>query len=417
MNPMIVKEYIKNFERYGLGMFVHFGLYSVYGKGEWAYNGLRKEPETRKAYQDLIHTFCPERDWAKKLVETAKAAGCQYITLTTRHHDGFSLYDTCGLSTYDVCHGAAGRDLVREFVDACNDAGIVPFFYHTLLDWYCPTFETDFPAYLDYLRKSVALLCTRYGKIGGIWFDGTWSKKDADWEEDALYSMIRGYQPEAMIINNTGLGALGELGHIELDSVTFERGKPKPINLESSPKYVASEMCQIFAQHWGYAREDFRFKSLPSIIKDYCACRRYGSNFLLNVGPMGNGYLRRLDEAMMLTLGEWREPFKEALHLPRPAGIEVEEKDEDFLLAYEDAYYLFCHDLSMGGSANVVKGGEDNTFCDVFRTDRRVRRVTWLDSGEALSFSQEDETVTVHTVPYRYGCDKVVRVAKIELEA
>ena len=224
--------------------------------------------------------------------------------MTTRHHDGFSLYDTCGLNEYDAPHSAAGRDLVREFVDACNKYGIVPLFYHTLLDWHEKSYYEDFPKYLKYLRASIEILCKNYGKIGGFWFDGMWDRKNDNWEEDALYSLIRSYQPNAMIINNTGLSALGELGHIELDSVTFERGRPKPINLEGSPKYIASEMCQIFANHWGYAKKDFNFKSLPQIIEDLCVCRRYGANYLLNVGPMGNGQIRPLDKAMLETLGE-----------------------------------------------------------------------------------------------------------------
>ena len=241
---MIIEKRIKDFEKLGFGMFVHFGLYSIYAKGEWAFRGT-----TPDKYEKLFDEFCPDKDWAKNLVSTAKKAGCKYITLTTRHHDGFSLYDTCGLNTYDAPHSPAGRDLIREFVDECNAQGIIPFFYHTLLDWHEKSYYEDFKKYLKYLRASVEILCKNYGKIGGLWFDGMWDKKGEDWEEDELYSLIRSYQPDAMIINNTGLGARGELGHIELDSVTFERGRPKPINLETSPKYIASEMCQIFANH------------------------------------------------------------------------------------------------------------------------------------------------------------------------
>lgn len=415
---MIVEKRIKEFEKLGFGMFVHFGLYSIYEKGEWAYHHVCKHggDEEKEAYFRLFERFNPKKDWAKELVAAAREAGCKYITLTTRHHEGFSLYDTCGLSDFDAMHAPAARDLVREFVDACNEAGILPFFYHTLLDWYVPEYETDFKKYLVYLRKSVEILCTRYGKIGGFWFDGTWNKRDADWEEDALYGLIRRYQPDAMIINNTGIGDEGALGHIELDSVTFERGKPKPINLESSPKYVASEMCQVFASHWGYTAQDFNFKSLAVIIEDYCACRRYGSNFLLNVGPMADGSLRALDRAMLQELGNWAKHFEEALSLPRPAGILVENKEKDFLLEGENCYYLFCHGLPMKGSANVVLLREDPVYMDIFKTPRRVRAVSWLDNGAPLQFEQEAERVTVHTTPFTYGQHMVVRVAKIELE-
>lgn len=236
---MIVKQYIKDFENLEFGMFVHFGLYSTAGRGEWIH---MYGEESDSEYMKHAEEFNPDPDWAEELAKTAKAAGCKYITITTRHHDGFSLYDASPVSDYDAPHGAAGRDLIREFVVACRDHGLKPFFYHTLLDWHMPSYEENFPEYLEYLRRSVEILCTRYGEIGGIWFDGMWNKRDADWEEDALYGMIRSHQPNAMIINNTGMGAMGQLGHIELDSVTFERGAPKPINMEGSPKYIASEM-------------------------------------------------------------------------------------------------------------------------------------------------------------------------------
>lgn len=413
---MIVRQYIKDFEKLGFGMFVHFGLYSCIGEGEWImHNG----PYSREEYYSRFNEFDPENDWAEKLVDTAKAAGCKYITLTTRHHDGFSLYNTCGLNEFDAPHSAAGRDLVREFVDACNAQGIKPFFYHTLLDWYVPEYKEDFKKYLVYLRKSVELLCTNYGKIGGIWFDGMWDKPDEDWEEDALYTMIRSHQPEAMIINNTGLSHRGELGHIELDSVTFERGKPGAINMEGSPKYIASEMCQTIGGVWGYASREFHTKSLPDLIDDLCVCRRYGSNYLLNVGPMPSGYLRPLDEALLRTLGEWVDIQKEAIYLPRPSGIDVDGvgREKDFILKGEDAYYLFYHGMYMSGDANVVVSDNyDNGLTDRFAFDGEVSSVKWLDDGTDVSFEQKDGTLTVYPGTYRYGVDLVVRIAKIEIK-
>ena len=133
-------QYVKDFEKMGFGMFVHFGLYSVNAKGEWSYH-LHKLPE--KKYDKLIPKFKVTKNWAKNLVKTAKSTGCKYITLTTRHHDGFSLYDTKGLSDYGVMNSPTKRDLIKEFVDECNANGIVPFFYHTLLDWRNEYYKTD----------------------------------------------------------------------------------------------------------------------------------------------------------------------------------------------------------------------------------------------------------------------------------
>ena len=408
---MIVKQYIKEFEKLGFGMFVHFGLYSVLGKGEWAKHLLKIPYEE---YDKLIPQFNPDPDWAKQLVATAKKAGAKYITLTTRHHDGFSLYDTCELNNYDTVAGC-GRDLVREFVDACNAEGIIPFFYHTLLDWHEPLYTSDFKAYLKYLRRSIEILCTNYGKIGGLWFDGMWDKWDEDWEEDLLYGTIRKYQPDAMIINNTGLGREGALGHIELDSVTFERGKPSPINMESSPKYIASEMCQIFNDHWGYAAEDLNYKSPADMIRDLATCRRYGSNLLMNVGPMGNGLLRPIDAATFGIMGEWVAYFKEAVYLPRPSGIEIENKDTDFILSDGTNYYLFCDRLPMVADPNVSKRTAAD-YSDVFAFDKEIESVRWLDNDEELTFEQKDGKTTITTTPYIWGRSLVVRVANITVK-
>ncbi|MBQ8393592.1 MAG: alpha-L-fucosidase [Clostridia bacterium] len=408
---MIIEQRIKDFENLGFGMFVHFGLYSVHGKGEWAYN----INITPKDYEKLFYTFNPDKDWAKNLVSAAKGAGCKYITITTRHHDGFSLYDTCGLNEYDAPHSSAGRDLIREFVDECNMQGIVPFFYHTLLDWHEKSYKENFPEYLKYLRASVEILCKNYGKIGGLWFDGMWDKKEENWEEDELYSLIRKYQPDAMIINNTGLSARGELGHIELDSVTFERGRPHPINLEDSPKYIASEMCQIFGNYWGYAKRDFNFKSLKEIIEDFCVCRRYGANYLLNIGPMGNGQLRPLDKAMLGALGEWVDIYSEALYTPRPSKIEIEGKEKSFLLEGEGCYYLFAYDIGVSANINVELSKGNPDCKNSFKFDKQIKSVKWLDNGEDVLFSRDGDEVTVVTTPQLYGEHLVVKIAKIEI--
>ena len=410
---MIVKQYIKDFENLEFGMFVHVGLYSVIGRGEWNhhYDGVVDEE-----YMQNMYKFDPDPDWAEELVLTAKAAGCKYITLTTRHHDGFSLYDASPVSDYDAPHGAAGRDLVREFVDACNRHGIKPFFYHTLLDWHVKSYNENFPEYLKYLRSSVEILCTRYGEIGGIWFDGMWNKPDADWEEDALYGMIRSHQPNAMIINNTGMSAKGALGHIELDSVTFERGLPKPINMEGSPKYIASEMCQIFGDHWGYTALDYNFKSLADIIKDYCVCRRFGSNFLLNVGPKATGKLRGLDTAMLHALGEWINIFGEACVGTKNTGIDVKGADGDFIMKGNDAYYLFCHDLVMVGASDVVINDSDReNYVVKFSLPEKIKSIEWLVTGGEVEFKQQADAVSVFTTPQPYGQSVVVRIAKINI--
>ena len=420
---MIIEPRIKAFEKLGFGMFVHFGLYSKLGMGEWALKLLGIEPAE---YEALAKDFCPEVDWAQKLVSTAKNAGCKYITLTARHHDGYSLYDTCGLNDYDAPH-SCGRDLVKEFVDACNAEGILPFFYHTLIDWRepsCPYTSDarpeldrngDWETYMEYLQKSVELLCKNYGKIGGIWFDGMWAYWEKDWQEDKLYGMIRAYQPDAMIINNTGMHNMGQLGHIQLDSVTFERDNPQPLNMEGAPKYVASEMCEVFGSHWGYAKDDLFYKSPAQLIETLAICRKCGSNMLLNVGPMGDGYLRPMDSASLDMIGQWVARHEEAIRTPRPSGIVVEGKPNDFILRDGKTYYLFCMGLPMTADLNVQLGLDGN-YSSTFCLDAKIKTIRWMDNSKDVPYSVNGEKITVNTQPFSYGYHWVVRVAKIQCE-
>ena len=398
---MIVKQYIKDFEKMGLGMFVHFGLYSIIGRGEWIkfFDQIPTEE-----YVKNMAKFKVNKNWAHELVRTAKEAGCKYITLTTRHHDGFSLYDTCGLNTYDAVHSATGRDLVREFVDECNKQGIIPYFYHTLIDWWKPEYESDFKAYLEYLRASVEILCKNYGKIGGLWFDGMWAHTDWDWEEDAMYGMIRKYQPDAMIINNTGMGSMGTQGHIELDSVTFERGKPNNIDLENKPKYLATEMCQIFGEQWGYAPQDLNYKPVSEILQNLIDCRRYKANLLLNVGPMPNGMISNIDKGYFEKIGAWMKYNSAAVRDVDYVECNVNQPD-DFVM-YDNTnkcYYLFVYRTQ---SKETV----------TFDMDKKVTSMKYLDGNAKIDFTQDNDKVTFVAAPSAPGINLLVRVAKITVK-
>ncbi len=408
MSIPIPAGYVADFERLGFGMFVHWGLYSQLGKGEWI---MHQAQIPVSEYEKLADTFTASAFDGRNLARAARAAGMKYIVLTTRHHDGFSLYDTCGLSRYDAPHSAAGRDLIAEFVADCREEGIVPFFYHTTLDWHDARFNEDFPAYLEYLRQSVELLCRNYGKIGGLWFDGNWSRPNDDWHEDELYATIRRWQPEAMIINNTGLGARGRLGNSEIDSVTFEQGRPTPMNREGMRKYVAAEMCQTINCHWGIGQYDFNYKSLPYLIESLCACRKVGANYLLNVGPKADGSLPKLQEALIEEVGSWIRCCGESVYAGKPCEISGENRN--FALRADGKLFLFVHDLGTVGDANVVAEGGGAGTKQFSGFARPVRAVRWVDNGESLAFEQDGGTLRVNCTGYEYGKNLVVRVAEV----
>ncbi len=396
-------EYIENFKRLGFGMFIHFGLYSVIGRGEWYY--MQYVPD-KNEYENTINKFKITKNWAKNLVKTAKDAGCKYITLTTRHHDGFSLYDTRGLSEFDAPHSPTGRDLIREFVDECNKEGIIPFFYHTLLDWHNPDYNNDFPKYIDYLDKSIEILCKNYGKIGGFWFDGMWDKPNEDWQEDRIYGTIRKYQPEAMIINNTGLNALGQTGHKEIDSVTFERGKPAFV--DTSEKPIAGEVCDALTDHWGYAKYDICLKSPKELIETLVDCRKYDCNLLLNSGLKGNGEMDEGEKAAFKRIGMWIKENKNFIYKAKSTDLTAENAD---MMTDGEYYYAAIKGVLMSANCNVAKFGESKTV--TLNTDKRIVDAEWLDSGKEINLKTDNSFVCE---PFEYGKSLAVRVAKFKLK-
>ncbi len=406
---------IARFEKLGYGLFLHWGLYSQLGKGEW-YRLLGAKD--KDAYDQLIDTFTAEDFDARAWARLARESGMRYITLTTRHHDGFSLYDTRGLSEHDALHAPAKRDLVGEFVEGCRAEKIVPFFYHTTLDWRWNSntcTEKAFESYLDYLHASVEVLCQHYGPIGGLWFDGNWSRQ-GDWKEDRLYRLIRKNQPEAMIINNTGLGAGGRVGHSEIDSATFEQALPVMPDRRGWEKYVAGEMCQTMNAHWGIGSNDLNFLSPAQIIENLALSRKAGANYLLNVGPTAQGGIPAYEGAALRCAGRWAGNYDRILRGARPLPCVCSGRD--FVLRLGRKAYYFALDLSVSGHANVtVSGGKGGPGPrTISGLPLKIKQVRWLDNDETLTFAQNARTgdALVHVTGYPYGTNLVVRVAEIE---
>lgn len=408
---------IAEYEKLGYGMFVHWGLYSQKQSGEWIYWMTDRNMDE---YKKLAKTFTAEDFNAAELVKTAKDAGCKYITFTTRHHEGFSLYDTRGLSDYDAPH-YCGRDLIKEFTDACHEQGIVPFLYHTTLDWYQKSFDEDFDAYLEYLRKSVEILCRYYGKIGGFYFDGNWSKRHADWKLDELYGTIRKYQPDAIIINNTGMGERGRVSHPEVDAVTFEQGSVHQLDLDGAPKYVAAEVDLTMNRHWGISQNDFNYKSPATLIKELCKARTCNANFLLNISPTPQGGIDPFQKATLGMIRKWLDIFGEAIYDVEPLIYPDDVhsmSDVKFLKSRTDkAYYIFDFDLGEIGDKNVTEDGRYSGIIAFSNVKAKIDHIEWLDSGEELPFSQSDNGIlSVDFKGYKYGTDYCVRVAKAYLK-
>jgi alpha-L-fucosidase len=411
----VVYSKIKDFEKSGFGLFIHYGLFSIMGEGEWIQD-FKHIPVDE--YAKLKDQFSATDFDADRIVKLAKQAGMQYACLTTRHHEGFSLYDTCGLDTFDSIHSPAKRDLVREFVDACNRNGVKPFLYHTLLDWRWDTGNCSterFNEYLAYLYQSVELLCKNYGEIGGFWFDGTWSREGADWQEDKLYGMIRSYQPDAIITNNTGLHARGDVGNEELDCLTFEQGLPVAPDRSDWSKYMAGEMCETINGHWGVGKADFDYKSPSTLIRNLCQCRKVGANYLLNIGPEANGSVSLYDTTVLTVFGKWMQYFGESIYEVQPTEFDC--FGDDFILKGNDCYYYFCFDLAVAGSAHVVTGSGTDYRLRSFPFDTGlVESIEWIDNGGEVKLLKDIDGQTIIDVgSHDYGENFVVRVARLHL--
>jgi len=400
-------RYVSDYQRLGFGLFVHYGLYSNLSKGEWAEYAFYQNRQAE--YEKEISAFHPAEDWADQLCLTALSAHCRYIILTTRHHEGFSLYDTCGLSDFDAPHSACHRDLIREYVDACRRHGLLPVFYHTVIDWHSPLSKGQkWDEYFDYLRKSIAILCQNYGPIGGIWFDGTWGLPQGVTFPSDIYTMIHHYQPHAVVINNTGLSALGARGASqEIDGVTFERGKAFPIQPGSRP--IVGEVCDAITDHWGYAENDLSQKTPRELVNILLDARGAGCNLVLNVGPKADGTVPTLEKEILKKIGLFLATNHDVV-LRYPLSSLKAENAEIYHDEASDTYYAVIRNVGMVLDQNVTFGSENR---NVVLADGKVLDGYWLDNNEPIDVIEEGKAFRVR--PFRYGVSLGARIAAFHL--
>jgi alpha-L-fucosidase len=324
------------------GMFIHWGVYSVLGDGEWVMNN-RRIPI--KDYEKLPSFFNPTEFNAAEWVALAKAAGMKYITITSKHHDGFAMYDS-KVSDYDIVdHTPYKKDVLKMMAEECRKQGIKLFFYHSHLDWhhseYFPRGKTgqeytgrpesgDFNKYLDYMDTQLTELLTNYGPIGGIWFDGWWdqakeemnkSHRDTkiDWRLGKTYSLIHKLQPACMIGNNHHVAPFdGE------DFQMFERDLPGQNTFGYNTTEIGKlplEMCETMNGSWGFNIKDENYKSTKRLVQLLVTNAGSNSNFLLNIGPMPNGKIQPEFAKTLQEIGEWTKTYGETVYGTRGGPV------------------------------------------------------------------------------------------------
>ncbi len=366
------------------GMFIHWGVYSVLGDGEWVMNNQRIDKQT---YQKLPAFFNPINFDPKEWVVLAKAAGMKYITITSKHHDGFAMWDS-KLTDWDIADRTPyGKDVLKMLSEECKKEGIKLFFYHSHLDWfqenYFPRGNTgqtsgrpeggDWYKYLDYMDGQLTELLTNYGEIGGIWFDGHWDKKDSDWRLEKTYSLIHNLQPASLIGNNHHLAPFaGE------DFQMFEKDLPghqtTGFNTEQKIGELPFETCETMNNSWGFNLQDKNYKSTKNLIQYLIKAAGYNSNFLLNVGPMPNGKIQPEFVKTLKEVGTWMEKYGETIYGTRGGPV----SPRTWGVTTQKANKVYVHILSP----------EDNNLL-IPDFGKKVKSITLFKSDTKIKFKQD----------------------------
>jgi alpha-L-fucosidase len=322
----------QDFQDMKFGMFIHWGVYSVLGDGEWILHDRKLQ---LNEYERLPKFFDPEKFDAKTWVALAKAAGMKYITITSRHHDGFAMFDSKVSDWNIVQRTPYKKDPLKMLADECHRQGIKLFFYYSQLDWHNPDYyprgqtawdngrpdHGDWNAYLDnYMDGQLRELLTNYGPIGGIWFDGMWDKPDADWHLQKTYSLIHQLQPAALIIpNHHQTPKPGE------DVQTFERDLPGRNTAGFNTNYVSDQLplesSNTLNDSWGFNIGDHKFKSPEEVEEMLVRAAGNNSNLLLNIGPMPNGEIEDEFVTRLHAIGKWMSRYGETIYGTRGGPI------------------------------------------------------------------------------------------------
>lgn len=313
------------------GLFIHWGLYAV-PAGEWGGKKdygewIREEAKIPVGeYEKLRDRFNPVQFDAKDWVEQAKAAGVRYITITSKHHDGFGLFDSAQ-TDWDVMSTPFKRDILGELSAACAAEDMPLCFYHSIMDWHHPDYlprrpweraerpegDADMDRYVAYMKAQIRELMTNYGKIGVMWFDGEWEDTWTHERGVDLYQFVRGQDPDIIVNNRVDKGREGMAG-MSAEGFVGDFGTPEQEIPATGLPGVDWETCMTMNKHWGYNAADKDFKSTRDLIRKLVEIVSKGGNFLLNVGPMANGEFPPESVTRLAEIGKWMEVNGESIY-------------------------------------------------------------------------------------------------------
>jgi alpha-L-fucosidase len=367
------------------GMFIHFGLYSVLGRHEWA---MEEEGIPVAEYQQLAKVFKPKPYAAQAWAKLAKQAGMKYMVMTTKHHEGFCNFET-KLTNYCAPKQAPGRDLVREYYDAARAEGMRVGFYYSLMDWHhpdgarCATDEAARRRFVDYTHGLVRELCTNYGKLDILWYDVAWPLSAEGWESVKMNKMVRELQPDILINNRA---------KIPEDFTTPEQH----IQAFAEPW----ESCMTMNDSWGYQAADDDWKSPKTVVRNLVTCARGYGNYLLNIGPKGDGSIPDESVEILTNVGRWMDQHAPVIHeaqLCKVTHSQLANFTRTGNKLYVHVHFWPGQTVSIGGLTNKVLAAKLHP------------------SGQTVDFHQEDFRVQFLGLPAN-SPDPLVTVLEVECE-
>ena len=383
------------FQEARFGLFVHWGAYAVAGDGEWVMHN--KRITVAEYERDFPPAFNPAKFDAAAWVRMVKAAGMRYITITSKHHDGFAMWDS-KVSGYDIVERTPyAKDVLKQLAEECRKQGVKLFFYHSQLDWHHPDYfprgrtgrfsgrddKGDWFRYLDYMDQQLSELLTGYGEVGGIWFDGWWDRPDADWRLGQTYGLIHKLQPAALVgANHHRKPFPGE------DFQMFEKDLPghntAGFNEDSELGSLPFEMCETINNSWGYNKTDGRHKSTKQLVQLLVRAAGYDANFLLNVGPRPDGTIQPEHASRLTEVGRWLQKNGETLYgtrggplTPRPWGVTTQKGNR-----------MFVHVLDW-----------QDPVLSIARPPKPVRKASLFAGGATVKFTLEKDAVLLRLDP------------------
>jgi alpha-L-fucosidase len=369
----------------GFGVFIHWGCYSVLGRGEWV---MQNEKMPISEYEPVAARFNPEKFDADQWCELFKRAGAKYITITSKHHDGFCMWDSKQTDWDIVDRTPYGKDVLKQLADACQRQGLKLYFYHSQVDWHHPEYyprahtgqfagrpeSGDFNKYIDYMNAQLSeLLGGDYGPVAGIWFDGWWDQQtkrrpgrgDApphetllDWRLRETYDLIHRLQPACLVGANHHVAPFpGE------DFQMFERDLPGENkgghSRDAKVGDLPLETCYTLNDSWGYNAGDNNFKTVKQCVHYLVRAAGRNANLLLNVGPRPDGTIDPESAKRLEGIGQWLAKYEPAIRptrggpvAPQPWGVSTQTPETVYLHVLDSSSAGDDTWLTLTGTAN-----------------------------------------------------------------